>query len=56
MSRRKRREAPMPATMAGLLAFFEEEAKGIKVKPEAVIILSIVLIVAIVILSRVFPF
>ena len=36
----------MPAASAGLLRFFEEETPGIKVRPEVVLILSIVLIAA----------
>jgi len=34
----------MPAASAGLLRFFEEETPGIKVRPEVVLILAIVLI------------
>jgi len=47
MSRRKKKEkrAPMPATGAGLLRFFEEETEGIKVRPELLIIFAIALIV-----------
>jgi preprotein translocase subunit Sec61beta len=49
MSKRKgkkgERKAPMPAQSAGLLRFFEEETRGIKVKPELAIILAITLIV-----------
>ena len=43
MSRREKRrrsEAPMPAASAGLLRFFEEETPGIKLRPEAVILMS----------------
>ena len=36
----------MPAMSAGLLRFFEEETKGIQVKPELVVILTVALIVA----------
>jgi preprotein translocase subunit Sec61beta len=43
-AKRRRREAPMPATGAGLLRFFEEETLGIKIKPEIVLILAICLI------------
>ena len=49
MSKRKkkrRRSAPMPPTSAGLLRFFEEETPGIRVKPELVVILGVVLILA----------
>jgi preprotein translocase subunit Sec61beta len=55
MSRRRRREAPMPATGAGLLRFFEEEGKGLKLRPEVVLIAGIALIVGVVVLSRFFP-
>ncbi|UCE28462.1 MAG: preprotein translocase subunit Sec61beta [Candidatus Bathyarchaeota archaeon] len=45
--RKKKREkkSPMPMQSAGLLRFFEEETRGVKVKPEMVIILAVVLIV-----------
>jgi len=51
--REKKREkrAPMPAQSAGLLRFFEEETQGIKVKPEVLVILTIVLIVSAVLLA-----
>jgi preprotein translocase subunit Sec61beta len=46
MSRKKRRESgPMPAASAGLLRFFEEETKGVQIKPELVVVLSISLII-----------
>ncbi len=47
MSRKKKREsgAPMPAASAGLLRFFEEETKGIQIRPELIIVFSIGLIV-----------
>lgn len=47
MSRRKKRDsgAPMPAASAGLLRFFEEETKGIQIKPEIIAVLSVALIV-----------
>ncbi len=34
----------MPAASAGLLRFFEDETPGIKVRPEVVLLLAIVLI------------
>jgi preprotein translocase subunit Sec61beta len=52
---RRRREAPMPATSAGLLRFFEEEGKGLKLRPEVVLIAGIALIVGVVVLSKFFP-
>ncbi|MFQ6064558.1 MAG: preprotein translocase subunit Sec61beta [Candidatus Bathyarchaeia archaeon] len=55
--REKKREAraPMPAQSAGLLRFFEEETRGIKVRPEYVVILAVALIVACIILQIGFP-
>jgi preprotein translocase subunit Sec61beta len=35
----------MPAQGAGLLRFFEEDTRGVKVKPEITVILAIALIV-----------
>lgn len=45
--RKKKREkkAPMPMQSAGLLRFFEEETRGVKVRPEIVMILVVALIV-----------
>ncbi|MCK4498300.1 preprotein translocase subunit Sec61beta [Candidatus Bathyarchaeota archaeon] len=57
MSRKKRREsgAPMPAASAGLLRFFEEETKGIQLRPEIIIIFAVGLIVLCV-LAQVYSF
>ncbi|MEM1948413.1 MAG: preprotein translocase subunit Sec61beta [Candidatus Caldarchaeum sp.] len=55
MSAKKKKEAPMPATAAGLLRFFEEESKGIKVRPEIVVGASIALIVTVLVLRAFFP-
>ena len=33
----KKKNAPLPASSAGLLRFFEDETKGGKVKPEIVV-------------------
>jgi preprotein translocase subunit Sec61beta len=44
--RKKRKEgARMPAQGAGLLRFFEEDTRGVKVKPELAVILAVALIV-----------
>lgn len=42
-ARKKKRQegARMPAQGAGLLRFFEEDTRGIKVKPEIAVILAI---------------
>lgn len=50
---KKRESAPMPSASAGLLRFFEEETKGIKVRPELVVALAATLILA-VILAKIF--
>jgi preprotein translocase subunit Sec61beta len=33
----KKKNAPLPASSAGLLRFFEDETRGIKIKPEVVL-------------------
>jgi len=55
MSKKKKKEksSPMPAASAGLLRFFEEETEGIKVRPEILVALAIVLII-ICVLANVF--
>ncbi|MCS7142651.1 MAG: preprotein translocase subunit Sec61beta [Aigarchaeota archaeon] len=53
--RRPRREAPLPATAAGLLRFFEEEGKGIKIRPEAVVGIGIAMIVMVLLLRLIAP-
>jgi preprotein translocase subunit Sec61beta len=44
MSKKAKKNAPLPASSAGLLRFFEDETKGIKVKPEIILVISGVLI------------
>ncbi|GBC75277.1 hypothetical protein HRbin06_00594 [archaeon HR06] len=53
MSSKRKKEAPLPASSAGLLRFFEEESRGPKVKPE-VIIVGASLLIVISILLRIF--
>ncbi len=36
MSSSRKKAAPLPASSAGLLRFFEDETKGYKIKPEYV--------------------
>ena len=52
--RKREKRAPSPMQSAGLLRFFEEETRGIRVKPEMVVILGIALIIASVVASMVF--
>ena len=42
----KKKGAPLPASSAGLLRFFEDETKGFKVSPKIVVTIPISLIVA----------
>lgn len=51
MSRDRRRDAPMPATTAGLLRFFEDSTAGIQIQPLHVIVFSIAFIIVSVILN-----
>lgn len=52
--KRRERSSPMPAASAGLLRFFEEETKGIKVRPELVVVLTVALIMAVILALRLF--
>ena len=45
----------MPAASAGLLRFFEEETKGIKVRPELVVALTIALLMTAIFAKVFFP-
>ena len=49
--KKRERRAPMPARSAGLLRFFEEETRGIKVRPELVVVLAVALIIACILLQ-----
>ena len=44
-SNSKKKGAPLPASSAGLLRFFEDETKGFKVDPKIVVTIPISLIV-----------
>jgi len=41
---KKKKSAPLPASSAGLLRFFEDETKGVKIDPRIVISIPISLI------------
>ena len=40
----KKKNAPLPASCAGLLRFFEDETKGVKVDPKIIISIPISLV------------
>jgi preprotein translocase subunit Sec61beta len=49
MSARRRKKdegGRMPAQSAGLLRFFEEETRGVKIRPEITVIMAVALVVA----------
>ena len=54
MSSKKKNEARLPASSAGLLRFFEDETEGVNIRPEIVLITSVVLIVASIIINLFF--
>ena len=41
---KKKKSAPLPASSAGLLRFFEDETKGIKIDPKIIISIPISLV------------
>jgi preprotein translocase subunit Sec61beta len=51
----KKKNAPLPASSAGLLRFFEDETKGVKVKPEVVLGVTGALIAVSIIIRVIFP-
>lgn len=51
----KKKNAPLPASSAGLLRFFEDETKGFKVRPEIVLGLTGALIGISFIIRVIFP-
>lgn len=55
MSRKRKEAGPMPAASAGLLRFFEEETEGVKIRPELLMVVAIVLIVISVLGNYFFP-
>ena len=44
MAEGKKQNAPLPASSAGLLRFFEDETRGVKVNPKIIICIPISLI------------
>ncbi len=54
-SRRNKRQAPLPASSAGLLRFFEDETKGIKIRPEIVFGIAGALIAVSLLIKIIFP-
>lgn len=56
MSRRRRDGGgSMPASSAGLMRFFQDEAHGVKIRPEFVIVSAITLIISVIMAHALFP-
>ncbi len=47
----KKNNAPMPASSAGLLTFFNEATQGVKIRPEIVLTGSVTLIAASIVIN-----
>lgn len=55
MSKKKRESSPgMPASSAGLIRFFQDEAYGVKIKPEFVIAGAVALIASVMLARIIF--
>ena len=52
-SKKDKEKAPMPASSAGLLRFFEDETRGIKIRPEVVVVLSVALVIVSILLRTI---
>jgi preprotein translocase subunit Sec61beta len=50
----KKKGAPMPASSAGLLRFFEDETEGVKIRPQFVLAASMALIVGSIVINQLF--
>lgn len=55
MSSSKKKSAPLPASSAGLLRFFEDETKGYKIKPEYVFAIATGFIGISILIKLLFP-
>ncbi len=55
MSQRRRREAPMPASTAGLLRFFEDSLSGISINPVYLVVSTIIFIAVSLAIRFLFP-
>ncbi|MHA1144480.1 MAG: preprotein translocase subunit Sec61beta [Candidatus Helarchaeota archaeon] len=48
-AQRRSREGPMPFAGAGLIRFFQEESKGIKLGPYVTLAVSLILLIAVIV-------
>ena len=54
-TRKNKKSAPLPASSAGLLRFFEDETKGVKIRPEIVFGIAGGLIAVSILIRLIFP-
>jgi preprotein translocase subunit Sec61beta len=50
----KKKNAPMPASSAGLLRFFEDETEGVKIRPQFVLAASMALVICSIVMNLLF--
>ena len=55
MSSSKKKNAPLPASSAGLLRFFEDETRGVMIRPEIVMGIAGAVIGASIMIRIIFP-
>jgi len=56
MSKKKRQQGlGMPQSSAGLMRFFQDETNGVKIPPEVVLGLSVLLVATVVLARMLFP-
>lgn len=56
MSRKKRESStPMPMSSAGLMRFFQDEVRGVRIRPELVAAWAIILIITVILAHALFP-
>jgi len=55
LSQSRKKQAPLPASSAGLLRFFEDETKGVKIRPELVVAMSAALIIISILIRILLP-
>ncbi len=56
MSRKKRESStPMPMSSAGLMRFFQDEVRGVRIRPEFVAAWAIILIITVILAHVLFP-
>jgi preprotein translocase subunit Sec61beta len=50
----KKKNAPMPASSAGLLRFFEDETEGVKIRPQFILAACMALVIVSILMNLFF--